>query len=84
MKYELGQLVTVTTEDSIWMVTKLDRDNLSYEIENQDGETFGAMDHNLEILPQTEFINAVQHGKLNSSRFIKSFLNPTNIRTNLL
>ena len=34
--------------------------------------------------PQTEFINAVQHGKLSSSRFIKSFLNPTNIRTNLL
>jgi|AP82_1055514.scaffolds.fasta_scaffold291411_1 hypothetical protein len=90
MKYALGQLVTTTTDtattsvDTIWMITKLDRDNVCYEIESQDDDCFFAMDHNLVELPLDRFISAIQNRELISEKFIKSFLKPTNIRTNAL
>ena len=44
MKYELGQLVKSHHDSSIWMVTKVDRENEHYEIEDGIGTCYYSHD----------------------------------------
>lgn len=77
MNHYLGQVVKVEsnqlTDTSYFLITKLDRENEMYEIE--DGKnTYFAWDDVLSNVDPTEFMNDIQTGKLTNEIIIKSWL----------
>ena len=74
MKYELGQLVKSHHDSSIWMVTKVDRENEHYEIEDGIGTCYYSHDEILSPITDKEFFHHLQTKQLTSTRLIKSYL----------
>ena len=77
MNYHLGQVVKTEpnqlTNSSYFLITKLDRDNEMYEIE--DGQnTYHAWDDVLSSVDTTEFLNAIQTNQLTNETIIKAWL----------
>ena len=77
MNYHLGQVVKTEpnqlTDSSYFLITKLDRDNEMYEIE--DGQnTYFAWDDVLSSVDTTEFLNAIQTNQLTNEMIIKAWL----------
>ena len=77
MNHYLGQVVKTEpnqlTDSSYFVITKLDRDNEMYEIE--DGQnTYFAWDDVLSSVDTTEFLNAIQTNQLTNEMIIKAWL----------
>ena len=77
MNHYLGQVVkpepNQLTDSSYFVITKLDRDNEMYEIE--DGQnTYFAWDDVLSSVDTTEFLNAIQTNQLTNEMIIKAWL----------
>ena len=77
MNHYLGQVVKAEpnqlTDSSYFVITKLDRDNEMYEIE--DGQnTYFAWDDVLSSVDTTEFLNAIQTNQLTNEMIIKAWL----------
>ena len=77
MHHYLGQVVKTEpnqlTDSSYFVITKLDRDNEMYEIE--DGQnTYFAWDDVLSSVDTTEFLNAIQTNQLTNEMIIKAWL----------
>ena len=77
MNHYFGQVVKTEpnqlTDSSYFVITKLDRDNEMYEIE--DGQnTYFAWDDVLSSVDTTEFLNAIQTNQLTNEMIIKAWL----------
>ena len=74
MRYELGQLVKSHHDGNIWMITKVDRENEHYEIEDGNGICHYSHDDVLSPITDKEFFHHLQSSILTSTRLIKSYL----------
>ena len=77
MNHYLGQVVKTEpnqlTASGYFVITKLDRDNEMYDIE--DGQnTYFAWDDVLSSVDTTEFLNAIQTNQLTNEMIIKAWL----------
>lgn len=78
MNHFLGQVVKLDsnqlTDTSYFLITKQDRENGMYEIEDGNGNVFGAWDDVLTSVDTTEFLDAIQTGKVTNETIIRSWV----------
>ena len=79
MNHALGQVVKTTNtnnpmvKDKYFVITKMDRENEMYEIEDGN-QTYSAWDDCLYPVSDTEFFDAHQAGKITHPMIIKAWL----------
>ena len=78
MNHFLGQVVKLDsnqlTNTTYFLITKQDRENGMYEFEDGNGNVFGAWDDVLSSVDTTEFLDAIQTGKVTNETIIRSWV----------